>query len=101
MVYVDKTDDPRLELLIDLLGEHWEGIWKEPLDTKSAAYKDAVEMLKTWHERTDLSEVTVLSTEHKAIRQVEVPGGVREFTYIFDRCDFYVDELTGDNIIRP
>lgn len=100
MVYVDQTDDPRLELLIDLLGEHWEGVWKEPLDKKSAPYKDAVEMLKTWHERTDLSEVAVLSTEHKAIREVEVPGGTREFTYIFDRCDYYVDELTKERVIR-
>lgn len=100
MVYVDKTDDPRLELLIDLLGEHWESVWKEPLDAKSAPYKDAVEMLKTWHERTDLSNVTVLSTEYKAIRTVEVPGGTREFTYIFDRCDYYVDEITGERVIR-
>lgn len=100
MVYVDKTDDPRIELLIDLLGEHWQEVWDEPLDTKSAPYKDAVEMLKTWFERTDLSTVQVLSTEYKAIRTVEVPGGTREFIFIVDRCDFYVDDLTGERVIR-
>lgn len=100
MVYVDKTDDPRIELLIDLLGEHWQEVWDEPLDTKAAPYKDAVEMLKTWFERTDLSTVQVLSTEYKAIRTVEVPGGTREFIFIVDRCDFYVDDLTGERVIR-
>lgn len=99
-VYIDGTDDPRLELLIDLLGERWQSVWGKPHDPKSTEYKDAVEMLTTWFERTDLSNVKVLSTEHKAIRQVEVPGGTREFTYIFDRCDSYTDELTGERVIR-
>lgn len=99
-VYIDKVDDPRLELLLDLLHTNWEGVWKEAPDPSSAPYKDAVEMLKTWHERTDLSGVQVLSTEHKAIRNVEVPGGSREFTYIFDRCDFFTDELTGERVVR-
>lgn len=99
-VYIDGTDDPRLDLLLDLLGEHWASIWGSEPRKSSPEYKDAVAMLTTWFERTDLSNVKVLSTEHKSIREVEVPGGAREFTYIFDRCDAYTDEITGERVIR-
>lgn len=97
-VYIDKAHKPELQYLLDLLEVAWSS---EPGlgAPEGSDYDAALAMLGTWFDRTDLSEVEVLSVETK--RSIEVPtnDGTRMFNYIWDRCDRYTDS-DGTVVIR-
>lgn len=113
-VYLEKTaswDD--LALLEEL---YYEGYMKEFLtaDRQTEWYTSGWEMVLTWHERTDLTDVEVLSVEQK--RRTPVPSArydrskpaskqargaaIVPLTYIWDRCDRYIHPVTGNRVIR-
>jgi len=90
-VYIDKASQPSLKFLLDLYKMHYMTIF-DTVDAAGPVYEDGVEMLTTWFERTDLSNVTVLSVEAKEpfpIRVKDAAGTQHEipFNYIFDRLD--------------
>lgn len=75
-------------------------------------FRDGWDLIVKWHMRTDLSDVTVLSVEEK--RRTPVPSArydknkpahqqngaaVVPLTYIWDRCDEYVDPA-GRRVVR-
>lgn len=97
-VYIDKGHSPSLQYLCDLLEVAWSS---EPGlgAPEGADYDAALAMLGTWFDRTDLSEVEVLSVEKKLSIQVPTIDGPRAFNYIWDRCDRYVDS-EGVTVIR-
>jgi len=114
LVHIEKThqwDD--LELLRQLWDEGYVeafGTW----DRRSRWYTEGWELLQRWHARTDLSGVEVLSVEEK--RRTPVPSALYDkhkpshkqhpraavvpLSYIWDRADFYVDEVTGNRIVK-
>lgn len=98
-VYIDKGRSPDLQYLLDLLEVAWSSEPALGPAGDDADYDGAMAMLSTWFNRTDLSEVEVLSVEQK--RSIEVPtdDGTRMFNYIWDRCDRYTDE-DGVTVIR-
>lgn len=82
-------------------------------DRQNEWYKSGWEMVKTWHKRTDLSEIEVLSVEQK--RRTPVPSarydrklpaakqpaaGIVPLSYIIDRVDRYIHPATGNRVIR-
>lgn len=97
-VYIDKVREPSLQYLCDLLEVAWSA---EPNlgAPEGADYDGALAMLGTWFDRTDLSEVEVLSVEKKLSIQVPTVDGPRAFNYIWDRCDRYTDS-EGVTVIR-
>lgn len=99
-VYLDKGRSPELQYLCDLLEVAWSAEPAlGPADDSDPDYQSALDMLATWFNRTDLSEVEVLSVERKSTIEVPTSDGPRSFNYIWDRCDRYVDE-DGVTVIR-
>ena len=98
-VYIDKVRKPDLQYLLDLLEVAWSAEPALGPAGDDPDYDAAMGMLSTWFNRTDLSDVEVLSVEQK--RSIEVPtdDGVKSFNYIWDRCDRYVDS-DGVTVIR-
>lgn len=56
-------------------------------ETKDPRYKDGLEMLKRWIDRTDLSVNKIVSCEVKSSFDVPTSIGVIPFNYIWDRFD--------------
>lgn len=50
-------------------------------------HKDGIKMCKSWHKRTDFSDVEVLSCEVKSNFEVPTSEGPLTFNYIWDRAD--------------
>lgn len=115
-VWMKKThawDD--MELFMRLFEEGWVKHFKT-FDTRSKWYDEALELALAWHDRTDLSDVEVLSVEEK--RRTPVPSAnydkkknaqqnwednnaaVVPLTYIWDRADWYVHPITGLTHVR-
>lgn len=115
-VWIKKThswDD--MDLFMRLYEEGWVLHFKT-CDTRSKWYDEGLELALSWHERTDLSEVEVLSVEEK--RRTPVPSAKYDRTksaeqnweennaaivplsYIWDRADWYVHPITGLTHVR-
>lgn len=96
-VFIDKThqwDD--IKYLLKLYEDGWFSAFGTRLIDKDIL-KSAVKILKNWHKRMDFTDVQILSTEKKSFH--DITDGI-QLTYIFDRCDYYVDPDTGNKIIR-
>ncbi|USH45045.1 RecB-like exonuclease [Gordonia phage Camerico] len=96
-VYFAKThswDD--INYLMALVGEEFVKVYQSA-NKSSEDFKDARKLVRDWHERTDLSDVEVISTEEK----VRTPTMVDDIllTYIFDRCDLTLSP-SGEKAIR-
>ncbi len=96
-VYIEKVAERSWDLLLTYYKMHYTLIF-DTMDTVGPVFDDGVEMLKNWFERTDLSDVNVLSVEAKEPFPVKVTDkhGVQHhipFNYIFDRLD-QLDEDT-------
>ena len=115
-VWIKKThawDD--MEKFMELFEEGWVKHFKT-FDTRSKWYDEALELALAWRDRTDLSEVEVLSVEEK--RRTPVPSAnydkkknaqqnwednnaaVVPLSYIWDRADWYVHPITGLTHVR-
>lgn len=96
---VDASGQPAaggLDYLLELL---WAG-YKDTFgnaNKRSAEWKDALALTKTWYERTDLTGWTIDSVETK----VRIPIGETGvlLTYIYDRAQRMVDEY-GRRIVK-
>lgn len=100
-VYMDGPQDgrkqPELKYLLDLFRMQYMVVF-DSIDPEGDMYADGVDMLTRWFERTDLSDVTVVSVEEKTPFQVRVQDSLGNdhsipFNYIFDRLD-QLDETT-------
>lgn len=92
-VYIDKSNSPDLQRLIDYFE-----VAHTNAGLTGSTFDDGVDMLTTWFNRTDLTDVKVISTEIKSTIEVPTNDGPRKFNYIWDRCDEYTE---GDlRIIR-
>lgn len=96
-VYMDKTDEPSLELLLELYVIGYRETF-DSHDIKTPEFKDGKEMLEVWFDRTDLSDVTVLSVEEKWRRPLPTSAGEIPLTFIWDRCEFQVEN--GRRVLR-
>lgn len=99
IVYMKKAMEPSLELLLQFFHVGY----LETFDTvefDTPEYKDGVAMLKKWYARTDLSDVTVVSVETKTRFPMETSVGFIPLTYIWDRCDIFIDPATGKKVCR-
>lgn len=74
------------DLLVELLKAGYRQTFHKA-DYSSREYKDALAMAQTWHARTDLSGVRVLSVEAKKRHMLKAPSGPMPLTYILDRLD--------------
>lgn len=83
-VYIDKTHAPDLSYL-EMLFKMFHMAMLGSSEVK--ALKDGLDMVRTWHERTDFSTRTVLSVEQKRTFDLKTKAGIIPFTYIMDRLD--------------
>lgn len=93
----DSRATPSIKYLLDLYKMHFMVTFNS-IDPAGEMYEDGVTMLTRWFERTDLSDVTVLSVEEKTPFDLPIKdasGQVHRipFNYIFDRLD-QLDEDT-------
>lgn len=112
-VYLDKTLPWALAELLKLWDEAYL-VEFETADRRTSWYREGIELLTAWFERTDLANVTVLAVEQK--HQTSIPssrydksfpahkqphnGAVVPLRYIWDRVDTYVDPWTGERVLR-
>lgn len=90
-VYVDRIDGADdLGILLGFYDNAYEDTFGY-LDKSADTYKDGVQMLKRWHERTDLSDVEILSLEKKETIMFKTPQGPKKLNYIIDRVDTFMD----------
>ncbi len=92
--YLDKTQEPSLQLLLDLFKMSYMTVFATG-ETDTQDYLDGVDMLKRWYARTDFSTFTVISCEVKKSIPIPTPIGDIPFNYIWDRFD----DL-GDGVFR-
>lgn len=97
LVYLQKTHERTLKLLLELYDISWLKTFGSVMDKKSEDYKDGATMLKNWFERADLEQPgrKVLSVEQKLNFPVKIGGVEVPFNYILDRFD-----TTEDNVYR-
>lgn len=84
-VHIDKTfpdDKLYLEKLYvdwynDIIGSSRDGDW----------WKDGLAMIRNWHDRTDFSDLEVISCEKKTSFPIPTSAGPIPFNYIWDRFD--------------
>jgi len=86
-VYMEKTDEPGLELLLKLLEAGYTDTFGDTNYT-SPEFKDAAEMLTNWFDQADFSGREVLSVEEKNRYPLQLSdGSILPVTYIWDRQD--------------
>lgn len=98
MVYIEKLAEPSLALLNSFYLKGFIETFDAP-DTDSDAFSDGEAMCKVWFDRTDLSEVQVLSVESKEYLSFPTSIGPMDLTYIFDRLDLIVMP-NGKRVLR-
>lgn len=98
-VYIDKGRSPDLQYLLDLLEVAWSAESDLGSPEGDPDYDAALGMLSTWFNRTDLTDVEVLSVEQRQSIEVPTSAGPRSFNYVWDRCDRYTDD-DGTTVIR-
>jgi RecB family exonuclease len=96
-VYMDRVSKPDLELLLDLFKMQYMVVFDD-FEPSGEWYDQGVDMCKRWFERTDLSNVDVISIEEKTpfdLTVADSAGTIHRipFNYIFDRLD-QLDETT-------
>lgn len=96
-VYFRKTATPDLGLLLSMYHWHFKNIFRIA-DRKDERYVDGVGMLKNWYNRTDLSNVEVISMEKKSSIPIKTKDGIKPYNYIWDRCDRFTED--GKTVIR-
>lgn len=115
-VWIKKSHDwDDMELFMRLYDEGY-AIHFKTCDTRSKWYDEGLELALAWRERTDLSDVEVLSVEEK--RRTPIPSAkydktksadqnwadnnaaVVPLSYIWDRADWYVHPITGLTHVR-
>lgn len=93
-VYIDKVQTPSFDLLrmyyMVSFGDEFGYV-----DQSSALYKDGLELIQKWFDRTDLSKTKVVSVEVKKTFPLKTSAGQIPFTYIFDRLD-----ITDEGVFR-
>lgn len=68
------------------------------LDLDADTYKDGLSLMKRWYDRTDLSDVEIVSMEFKDKIMFKTPQGEKRLTFIIDRVDMFEDR--GKKIMR-
>jgi len=97
-IYVEKNNlAPTLKNLLNFYSKHFEMVFGSA-DRSNDWYPQGKEMLATWHRRTDLSTVEVISTEKKDSIEIPTSAGKKKYNYIWDRCDIFEED--GKTIIR-
>jgi CRISPR/Cas system-associated exonuclease Cas4 (RecB family) len=95
-VYIDKSHEPSLDMLIDLLKEGYLTVFGDA-DYNSDEYLDAKQMIEAWYKNPNFSDFTgrtVQSVEFKRRYPMPLPdgsGGTIPITYIWDRQDLLDD----------
>lgn len=90
-VYVDKRDGADdLDILLGFYANAYEETFGV-LDRGADTYKDGVQMLTKWFERTNLEDVEILSLEKKETIMFPTPQGKKKLNYICDRVDTFMD----------
>lgn len=98
LIYVKKANlEPSLKNLINFYNKHFEKAFGSA-DQANDWYAQGKEMLATWHKRTDLSDIEIISTEKKSFIEIKTSQGTKRYNYIWDRCDKFVEN--GKLIIR-
>lgn len=96
-VYQKKNAEPSLELLNTFYAKSYADTFGT-LDQGAPTYKDGLQMLARWYDRTDLSDATILSMESKETFMFKTPQGPKKLNYICDRVDLI--EENGRKTIR-
>jgi RecB family exonuclease len=91
MVYLDKTQEPSFDLLRMLFMKSYKEHFGS-IDSESDWYKDGLQMLEDWFERTVFEGFEVISCELKETFDVTVPDSAGTpvtvpFNFIWDRVD--------------
>lgn len=96
-VYINKTHDWNDK--DHLLALHHQAFIDEfhVADSSMEEYTDSRKLTVNWWERTDLSDVEIISTEKKTRTPTQVDDIL--LTYIFDRCDL-IEGPDGERAIR-
>lgn len=102
-VYIDKIAGPDW----DLLKSHYDHSYRVTFSTTDLGgdeYEDGLEMTRTWFDRTDLSNVEVLSVEQKYTFKVVVPDDAGEpielpFNYVWDRFERILDQEDAYRVV--
>lgn len=84
--YIAFSEQPSLKLLLDLYRMSYMSVFATA-DASGEMYDDGEEMLTRWYERTDLSNIKVLSCEVKESFDLPTSIGPIPFNYIWDRFD--------------
>jgi hypothetical protein len=84
--YIDKTETPTFDLLIDYLKISYTMTFGSS-NYETIEYMEGYEMLKRWFARTSFEGVSVISCEKKDFFDVPTSIGPKPFNYIWDRFD--------------
>lgn len=100
-VFFDKiTEWENISRLLEIYKEGYEIVFGTSM-IDADILKDALSILKNWHERNDFTNVKILSTEEKLYLDVKDKSGTSydiPMTYIFDRCDYYEED--GSKVLK-
>lgn len=90
-VYMNKSQEPNLDLLIMFYNVGFVEQFSHE-EVGNALFKDGDVMLRDWFQRTDLTGREIISVEKKTRYPVPSSQGDIPLTYIWDRCDRYVED---------
>lgn len=96
-VYMNKTADASFKLLAMYFQISYADTFGTT-DRSAPSYKEGLAMLQTWYDRTDLSNVVVISVEKKDNILINTSTGPKPLNFIWDRCDMFFEG--GRKIIR-
>jgi hypothetical protein len=96
-VYKDKKREPSFDLLMMFYKVGFQSAFGSA-DFDRPEYKDGEAMLRRWFDRTDLSNVEIISMEKKDFIEIKTSAGIKKYNYIWDRCDRFMEH--GKKIIR-
>lgn len=84
--YIDKTQEPTLQLLLDF----YQLSYVQTMGTSDFTgddYGEGEVMLRDWFKRTSFEGITVISSEVKESFEIKTSSGPIPYNYIWDRCD--------------
>lgn len=96
-VYIDRTQEANWTLLVMLYKMSYAEVFGTS-DQSDPWFKDGMEMIERWFNRTNLDGVQVLSVEKKDFIEIKTSDGPKRLNYIWDRCDMFFEN--GKKIIR-
>lgn len=97
VVYKDKKREPDLKLLLMFYRVAFQNAFGSA-DLDRPEYEDGEQMLRRWHDRTNLDGVEIISMEQKDYVEIKTSDGLKRYNYIWDRCDRLYED--GKKIIR-